>query len=121
MSHMQDINPIYHNSFGVAFQWKRNCIKDIKKIQLVFRNTGMLLSKEELMQFSRNIQHTREHSPLCQDCTQKESCRVLLLDSTAPQVSFAMNAKELDAIQDLVEGTLFQLDLDDYLKRVCKD
>ncbi|MEL6916623.1 MAG: hypothetical protein AAFO99_02725 [Bacteroidota bacterium] len=49
---------------------------------------------------------------LCKDCAQNESCRALLLDTPAPQVSLAMNLKELNAIHDLVEGTLFQLNLD---------
>jgi len=49
------------------------------------------------------------------DCAHNESRRPLLVDSPAPQVTFAMNAKELEAIEDLVEGTLFQLSLDNYL------
>ncbi|SIS88584.1 hypothetical protein SAMN05421766_104629 [Zobellia uliginosa] len=47
---MDDITPIYHNPFGVAFQWKRNTIKDIRKIQIVFRDTGLLLTEKELVQ-----------------------------------------------------------------------
>ncbi len=52
---------------------------------------------------------------MCTDCTHNESCRALLVDSPAPQVTFALNAKELEAIEDLVKGTLFQLNLDSYL------
>ncbi len=113
---MNDVNPIYYNTFGVAFQWKRNTVKNIRKVQLVFRDTGLLLSYQELTQFSKNIKCTRDSGSLCNDCAQNESCRALLLDSPSPQVSFAMNMKELDAIQDLVEGTLFQLNLDNYIK-----
>lgn len=118
---MTDIHPIYHNRFGVAFQWKRNSVKDILKIQIVFRDTGLLLSQEELTQFSKNIKCTKDSSSLCVDCTQNESCKPLLVDSPAPQITFAMNAKELDAVQDLVEGTLFQLNLDNYLNAFCKE
>ncbi len=117
---MNDVNPIYHNQFGVAFQWKRNTVKDIKKIQLVFRDTGLLLSKEELKQFSKNIKCTKDTSGLCADCAENESCKALLIDAPSPQISFAMNMKELEAIQDLVDGTLFQLSLDNYLKDVFK-
>ena len=112
---MQEINPIYNNTFGVAFQWKGSITKDIKKVQLVFRDTGLLLSHEELLQFSKNITFTKKNSPMCTDCTHNESCRALLVDSPAPQVTFALNAKELEAIEDLVKGTLFQLNLDSYL------
>ena len=111
---MQDIHPIYHNNFGVAFQWKRNSTKDIMKVQIVFRDTGLLLTKEELTQFSKNIKYTKYHSSLCANCTHNESCKALLVDSPAPQITFAMNAKELNGIHDLVEGTLFQMNLDNY-------
>lgn len=117
---MQDIHPIYHNNFGVAFQWKRNTVKDIMKVQVVFRDTGLLLTKEELLQFSKNIRFTRMHSSLCADCAENELCKALLVDSPASQITFAMNLEELDAVEDLVEGTLFQLDLDNYLNKVIK-
>ena len=115
MNHMQDINPIYHNPFGVAFQWKRNSVKDINKVQLVFRDTGLLLSKKELKDFQKSIKCTMETSTLCQDCPQNESCRALLLDTPAPQVTLALSKKELNAVHDLVAGTLFQLQLDHLL------
>ncbi len=116
---MQDIYPIYQNNLGVAFQWKRNSAKNIMKVQLVFRDTGLLLSKEELTQFSKNIRYTRENSPICNDCAQNESCKALLIDSPAPQITFAVNVKELNGIQDLVEGTLFQMNLDNFLGGLC--
>ncbi len=115
MNHMQDINPIYHNPFGVAFQWKRNSVKDINKVQLVFRDTGLLLSRKELKDFQKSIKCTMESYSFCQDCQQNESCRALLLDTPAPQVTLALNKKELNAVHDLVAGTLFQLQLDNLL------
>ncbi|WP_411029215.1 hypothetical protein [Spongiimicrobium sp. 3-5] len=117
---MQDINPIYTNGFGVAFQWKRASLKDMKKIQIVFRDTGLLLSKKELIQFSKNIKCTKNNNSLCKDCASNESCRALLLETPAPQVTLAINQKELNAISDLVEGTLFQLDLDNLLGGLFK-
>ncbi|GAB5475250.1 MAG: hypothetical protein Mars2KO_33490 [Maribacter sp.] len=112
---MKDIHPIYHNDFGFAFQWKGNLRHTVTKVQIVFRDTGLLLSKEELIRFSDNIKYTKENSSLCKNCAHNESCKALLVDSPAPQISFAMNAKELEAVQDLVEGTLFQMNLDNYL------
>lgn len=117
---MRDIHHIYHNNFGMAFQWKKTTAKDIKKVQIVFRDTGLLLSKEELTQFSKNIKYTRDNSSLCSDCANNESCKALLIDSPAPQITFAVNFKELNGIQDLVEGTLFQMNLNDYLGGLCK-
>lgn len=116
---MEDINAIYHNPFGIAFQWKRSATKDIKKVQMVFRNTGLLLSQDELQQFLKNIKFTMATDTLCEDCANNDACRALLIDTPAPQVSLAVNQKELKGIHDLVEGTLFQLNLDNYLGNIC--
>lgn len=118
---MEDINPIYHNPFGVAFQWKRTETKSTGKVQLVFRDTGLLLSLQELKRFQKNIEITMNGNSLCSDCKNSESCRALLVDTPAPQVTLAMNTKELAAVHDLVNGTLFQLNLDDYLNRMCRE
>jgi hypothetical protein len=112
---MQDIDPIYHNKFGISFQWKGGSAKHTGKVQVVFRDTGLLLTREELLQFSRNIKCTQEGNMGCGNCVHNDSCRTLLLETPAPQVSLVINKKELHAIDDLVEGTLFQLQLDHLL------
>lgn len=115
---MHDIDSIYHNTFGVAFYWKKNEVTHIEKIQFIFRDTGLLISKKELLQFSKHILCSKEQGKGCKDCPQNESCRSWLVDTPAPQVTFAMNFKELEALQDLVEGTLFQLNLNTILGEV---
>ncbi|WP_299532479.1 hypothetical protein [Ulvibacterium sp.] len=115
MNDKQDIHPIYHNPFGVAFQWKKNDVKDTNKVQLVFRDTGLLLSRKELTDFQKSIKCTIKSSTLCKNCPQDESRRALLLDTPAPQVTLAVSPKELNVVDDLVEGTLFQLQLDHLL------
>lgn len=45
---MEDINTLYYNTFGIAFQWKRTAARDYRKIQLVFKNIGLFLTSEEL-------------------------------------------------------------------------
>jgi len=116
--YMEDINPIYHNPFGVAFQYKRASTKELKKVQMVFRDTGFLLTLKELEEFRKHIKCTMESNSLCDDCRNKKSCRALLLDTPAPQVTLAMSQKELNAVDDLVEGTLFQLKIDNFLNSI---
>lgn len=118
---MKDIIPIYTNKFGIAFQWKRSDIKQFGKIQVVFRDTGLLLSKEELVQFAEHIKCAKNGRGFCENCSQQEDCRGLLLDTPAPQVTMAVSLNELDAIQDLVEGTLFHMNLDNYLDGICSN
>ncbi|WP_291871501.1 DUF6686 family protein [Maribacter sp.] len=119
---MEDINPIYSNEFGMAFQWKEKTLKDISKIQLVFKDTGLFITRQELMKFSKNVMNSVESNYLeCKDCTQKDSCRKLLLNTPAYQVTFALDTMELFAMKDLVEGTIFQLDLGNYLDSICSN
>ena len=114
---MDDINTIYYNKFGITFQWKKWIAKDFKKIQIVFRNTGLLLTQSELIQFSDTIERTLDSACLCNDCMENDSCKLVLLKAPNPQTSFSMTYNELKEIQDLIKGTLFQLGLDILLKK----
>ena len=117
---MDDINPIYTNEFGLAFQWRENANKDMSKVQVVFKDMGLFLSKDELVHFSKNIVHAMETSPLqCKDCQHQEPCRKALLETPASQVTLALTTSELLDIKDLVEGTLFQLNLNSLLDTIC--
>lgn len=118
---MTDVNLLYVNSFGIAFEWPTAPSYTTKKIQLVFRDTGLMLSKEELWQFLKNIQHAKRSSSPCADCSAKHSCKALLVDSPFTQVSFAMNVEELKAMNDLVKGTLFHLDLENLLDDILRN
>lgn len=113
---MEDINILYHNSFGIAFQWKRGTVKGIKKVQLVFRNTGLFLTQSELVCFSKQVLSTSQSPNMCKDCKHNESCKSLLLQTPSSKISLAVSFVELQNIQDLIEGTLAQLELDNIFK-----
>ena len=119
---MDDIIPIYSNDFGMAFQWKNNELKSRTKVQVVFKDTGFFITRSELLNFSDNIQYTIDNNYLqCQDCVNSESCRKLLLNTPAYQVTLALDTSELLSMKDLVEGTIFQLDLQNYLNEICSN
>lgn len=112
---MEDINTIYHNNYGIAFQWKRCAAKDFQKIQLIFRNTGLFLTKDELIMFSKNIKDAF-NNPALYYCKKNTSCKSLLLQTPNTQTTFAMSFNELQYIDDLVDNTLFHIGLNDFLK-----
>ena len=114
---MDDINTFYYNDFGIAFQWKRSAAKHLKKIQLVFRNTGLLLSLDELIKFLNNIENALTRPTRCIHCEDYKLCKSILVEAPNPQTSFAMSFNELQKLKDLVKGTLFQLGLDNLLQR----
>ncbi len=112
---MEDLNTIYYNNFGIAFQWKPAATNDYKKVQLVFRYTGLLLSMKELKGFSNSVNQTLENCTLCEDCKADETKRPLLVASPSEIVSFAMSYIEVEQIKDLLDGTIFHLNLDNML------
>ena len=117
---MNEINLIHRNAYGISFHWKRNSSNDRRKVQLIFRDTGLLLTSNELLKFSSNIERTISEGKnlLCKDCQDRGKCRSLLVDSPAPQVTFAVSYEEVLELQDLVAGTLFQLNLDSLLGEI---
>ncbi|WP_396632838.1 hypothetical protein [Maribacter sp. R86514] len=113
---MNDIHPIYQNDFGIAFQWKKDKPSQANKVQVIFRDIGLLLTQSELRHFSKCIADTVENGKghLCGDCKTKETCRSLLLNTPAYQVTFAVSYQEAVEVRDLINGTLFKLELDSY-------
>lgn len=116
---MEDIDLIYRNRVGIAFRWKSNSNKTTSKVQLIFKETCLLLSKEELLLFSGNIERVLSQGQQlrCADCKGERSCRSLLLDSPAPQIAFSVSYNEVLNLKDLVDGTLFQWNLTSYLTK----
>lgn len=115
---MDDINTIYYNDFGVAFQWKRCALKDYKRIQLVFRNTGLLLNHDEIIQFNKNIKKAVNKHLRSRNTRIPHSCELILIEAPNRQISFALNHNELKELDDLLKGVCFQLGLNKLIDRL---
>lgn len=111
---MRDVSIIYNNNFGVAFYWVKEDEILTDRVQVVFKETGFYLSYAELKEFSGMISEACTKSN-CGNCCMKKSCRRFLLKTPLQQIDLAVSADDLGKIKDLVEGTLFQLELIDYL------
>jgi len=118
---MSDIRRIYHNDFGIAFQWKQDLEKDRhNQFQVIFRDTGFYLTLSQLENFSKLVQQAANRGR-CAACQANNNCRSILLKTPASTIDLAVSEKELNDISDLLEGTLFQIKLDRYLKDVCSN
>lgn len=117
---MEQIEQIYYNDFGVAFYWKRGGQALLEKIQLVFKETGFYFTQDELQIFICliNLSYNRLQ---CEGCNLKNNCGRFLLKTPCENVDLAVSMKELSEIKDLVDGTLFQIRLDNYLKDLCRN
>lgn len=116
---MREVEQIYYNEFGVAFHWKKNntVLKD--KVQIVFKETGFYLTYDEIKAFAQLIDNTCDELG-CNGCCHHK-CHKFLLKTPLRQVDLAVSKSELFQIKDLVEGTLFNMDLYDYISNVCRN
>lgn len=118
---MQGIHRIYHNSIGISFQWKRDIQKGNKDtIQLVFRNTGFYLTYPEIKEFYNKVKVAYKLKQ-CEGCTHKNECNNYLLQTPSEKIDLSVNSEELKLISDLIKGTLFQIELNEYINEICKN
>ena len=112
---MAMITQIYGNTVGMAFYWNRSAEVEKEKIQLVFKETGFNLTLSELKLFSKLIVESEARSRCCGDCKMKNQCDRFLLQTPAKQIDLAVSVSELHGIQDLVDGTIFKIKLQNYV------
>jgi hypothetical protein len=112
---MEEIEQLYHNDFGIAFYWKKENKTILDKIQLIFRETGFYFTVPELTVFGTLIDDSLTRNNCCDSCVLKNTCSKFLLKTPCPQIDLAVSVSELKSIKDLVEGTLFKVNLDEYL------
>ena len=112
---MQEIKQIYYNHLGPAFYWRKDNDVVVDKVQLVFREMGFYFTPYELQLFKRCIDESYIQNNCCDDCELKNKCHKFLLKTPCSQIDLAISMEELDAVKDLVEETLFKINLDNYL------
>ncbi|HEX9152255.1 MAG TPA: hypothetical protein VF842_09245 [Flavobacterium sp.] len=112
---MKEIKQIYYNDSGTSFYWKKEDEVMLDKVQLIFRETGFYFTKHELLQFKNCIEDSYFQNKCCDECELKNKCYKFLLKTPCSQIDLAVSIEELNAVKDLVEGTLFKINLDDYL------
>lgn len=117
---MKEIEQIYFNDFGVAFHWRKGDEILTDKVQLVFKETGFYLTENKIKEFTTII-NTACNETECSGCNMRSSCYRYLLKTPLKGVDLAVSKNELYLIKDLVEGTLFNLNLLEYLNNVCKN
>lgn len=112
---MKGIKQIYYNDLGTSFYWKKENDVVMDKVQLIFRETGFYFTKDELLLFKSCIEDSFILNNCCEDCALKVQYHKFLLKTPCSQIDLAVSMEELNAMKDLVEGTLFKINLDDYL------
>jgi hypothetical protein len=115
---MEDVTIIYSNDFGITFCLKHNALEQISKVNLIFNGTILHFSREELVLFSRQIKTTLTQPLHCKECYKSNTCKSIVLHTPFTQVSFALTYLDLMAMEELIEGTLFEMGLTSLLKHL---
>jgi len=113
---MDSIAPLYINDIGIVFYWKKNGRLLAGRVQLVFRDMGFYLTKEELDMFAAQIVEASGR-PTCSGCAGSCGSKKLLM-TPYPQIELAVSLRELRLLGDLVRGAKFRLELLDFLEGV---
>lgn len=117
---MQGIKRIHHNTIGIVFQWEHDIQNgNNNSYQVIIKNVGFYLVKNELKTFVNCIEDTK-NSP-CTHCIKQTSCGTFLLRTSVEQVDIAVTKTELFLVEDLIKGALFQIELKEYLNTICKN
>ncbi|GAA4273678.1 hypothetical protein U6A24_18090 [Aquimarina gracilis] len=114
---MNPIDKIYSNQVGISFFWKRETKVTMPRVQLVFRDIGFLLTLNELKDFSDSCISTKE-TQCCNECMDAQNCRSLLLRTPSEKIDLAVNREELDQIHELINGTIFRVELKSWIKNL---
>lgn len=105
-----DIEIISHNPFGIAFYWKTENTTNKEKIQLVFKDTGLLFSCTQIKLFYDCI----IQSLLISSCTSCSESK-FLVQTPISELNFALDIQEISALEDLLKHVQFSVELDHLL------
>lgn len=112
---MEQIHQIYLNSLGIAFYWEKEEGVIPNRIQLIFKEIGLFFTLTELKDFNYLIDESIAKNSCCEACTFKNgNCKFLLKTPMYP-LDLSVSMEELKHIKDLVNGTLFKINMEIYL------
>ncbi|MDC8005178.1 hypothetical protein POV27_14040 [Aureisphaera galaxeae] len=114
---MQDIVPIYKNTFGFGFYWIKEGTVLQDAVQIIFRDMGFYLKKGEIVYFSKLLEQAKARSQCPLSC-KSPCCRSVLLKTPSQHVDLAMSRQELKLLDDLLKGVLFHLELREYVEKL---
>lgn len=112
---MNEVKYLNRNPIGLTYKVNPDYSEDFDKVHLVFNNTGLKFNDEELLEFQQCIQDAFTAPTMCKNDCNSKNCKSALLHTPFKNLVFAVSLKDLDYLKDLIDGTVFELSLDNYL------
>ena len=115
---MKEVKYIKRNPIGMTYKVDPDFSVDFEKIHLVFNNTGLKFDDEKLLEFKHYIGEAFNTPSMCQNNCNSKNCKSILLKTPFENVVFAVSLNDLNHLNDLIDGTIFELSLDNYLAHI---
>jgi len=112
---MHYLKPVYHNSIGGTYILTSDLEDNtFEKIQLQLAELSILMTIEDLSQLLKTINSARQGCQ-CKNCGKKHCFKLIKCDTTFAQLHFKTTKKNVNALEELIQGTLFELAMEDLL------
>lgn len=112
---MHYLKPIYHNKMGATYMVTSHPEEnDFEKIQVQLGELGILLTTNDLKQLLKTINSSRKGCN-CSSCGKKHCFKLIKCDTTYAHLHLKTTKKNVDALEELIQGTLFELAMEDLL------
>ncbi len=107
---LNQVHTIYKNTIGMSYQWN-SFFDPSLPIQLKIAEVSIY----DLKDFLNALQNTSSLNCKCTTCDRNSRCKAIQFKQGQTEIKIRVNANELNDICDLIQGTLFQLELTDLL------
>lgn len=112
---MNEVKYLNRNPIGLTYKVHPEYSEEFDKVHLVFNNTGLKFNDDELLEFQQCIDDAFSTPSMCQNNCNNKNCKSILLHTPFKDLVFAVNQQDLNYLKDLIDGTVFELSLDNYL------
>jgi len=111
------LDPIYNNSFGASYAIK-DTIETTNsspfKVQFIIGDVAIILKEEEIKNLL-NVVCSAKKGCTCKKCQNKTVPKQIKCNSNNTELIFKSNKTNIVALEDLIKGTMFELQINSIL------
>ena len=113
---MHFLDPIYNNTIGTAFLIRDDLstFTGMEKIQLLLGDLAIIVEGKDVVTLLKIIISIKDGCT-CDDCGEKHIPKQIKFDTTYFNLIFKSNETNLVAFEDLLRGTIFELEFNSIL------
>jgi cytidine deaminase len=106
------LDPIYCNSLGTAYLIKDSLEASVycQKIQLLIGDAALMIEEKEIATLLNVVQSVKKGCP-CENCQNKQALKQIKCDTGSFTFVFKSDKRNIVALEDLLLGTIFELQM----------